>query len=127
MRKEVENWWMQAKKDLEAAEKNLKIGEYYLVAFLCQQAVEKALKALYIQKKRQSPGQTHSLTKLARDCGVQKKYTTFLRHLTSEYFLSRYPDATEDVPYMMYEEEDVKNYINQSKEVLDWVASRIEK
>lgn len=118
---------MQGKKDLEAAEKNLKIGEYYLVAFLCQQAVEKALKALYIHKKRQSPGQTHSLTKLARDCGVHKKYTTFLRHLTSEYFLSRYPDATEDVPYMMYEEEDVRNYLNKSKEILDWVASKIEK
>ena len=50
MRKEVEEWWKQALKDLDSAEKNLNIEEFYLTAFLCQQSVEKALKALYILK-----------------------------------------------------------------------------
>ena len=47
MRKEAENWWKQALKDFEVAGKNLEIDQYYIVAFLCQQAVEKGLKALY--------------------------------------------------------------------------------
>ena len=50
MRKEVEEWWKQALKDLDSTEKNLNIEEFYLTAFLCQQSVEKALKALYILK-----------------------------------------------------------------------------
>jgi len=48
MRKEAERWWQQALRDLQSAEKNLEAEEYYLVAFLCQQAAEKSLKASMI-------------------------------------------------------------------------------
>ena len=39
-------WLAQAEKDLEMAEKLYESEQYYLVAFLCQQSVEKALKNL---------------------------------------------------------------------------------
>ena len=41
MREEINNWLKQARKDLEVAEKNFQIKEYYASAFWCQQAVEK--------------------------------------------------------------------------------------
>ncbi|MEJ8542560.1 HEPN domain-containing protein [Methanothermobacter wolfeii] len=48
----IYNCWEQAEKDFEGDAKNLKINEYYITAFLSQQAAEKrALKALYIHKK----------------------------------------------------------------------------
>jgi len=50
MRKEVEQWWKQAKRDLTTAKNCKNSGDYYACAFFCQQSVEKALKALYIEK-----------------------------------------------------------------------------
>ena len=71
MRKEVEHWWLQAVKDLDSAQKNLDIEEYHLTAFLCHQSVEKALKAVYMHKLKQSPGATHSLIFLGRETGIE--------------------------------------------------------
>jgi len=66
MREEAINWWEQALKDLEIAKKNLDIESFYVSAFLSQQATEKALKALYIHRLRDTPGKTHSLLHLGR-------------------------------------------------------------
>ena len=60
MRKEIENWWLQAEDDFDSAEKNFTIKKYHLVVFLCQQAVEKGLKALYLKLKEQSSGVSFS-------------------------------------------------------------------
>ena len=51
MRKEVKEWWKQAKRDLITAENCKNSKDYYACAFFCQQSVEKSLKALYIAKK----------------------------------------------------------------------------
>ncbi|MFH0875065.1 MAG: HEPN domain-containing protein [archaeon] len=61
MRLETNNWISQAKIDLESAEINFKAERHYLSVFLCHQATEKALKALYIEKNKTSAGTTHSL------------------------------------------------------------------
>jgi len=45
MIKEAENWWKQAKKDLETSKSNLKNKKYYASSFFAQQSVEKAFKA----------------------------------------------------------------------------------
>jgi HEPN domain-containing protein len=124
-RRDVRLWWEQAKHDLETAEHNLAGDRYDAAIFFCQQAVEKALKALTIQKKRHSAGPTHSLITLGRLCGVPKKYSTFLRTLTSEYFLSRYPDAAGEVPYTLYDGTEARQYLETSKELLQWVARQL--
>ena len=46
MRKEIALWWEQAQEDLDAGRFNAAGGKLYVAAFLCHQAVEKALKAL---------------------------------------------------------------------------------
>jgi HEPN domain-containing protein len=124
-RRDVRLWWEQARHDLETAEHNLAGDRYDAAIFFCQQAVEKALKALTIQNKRHSAGPTHSLITLGRLCGVPKKYSTFLRTLTSEYFLSRYPDAAGEVPYTLYDGTEARQYLETSKELLQWVARQL--
>ena len=47
---EAENWIKKAEKDLNAAKYNFEGGLFDVASFLCQQAVEKALKALYVKK-----------------------------------------------------------------------------
>jgi HEPN domain-containing protein len=127
IRRDVRLWWEQAKHDLDTAEHNLAGARYDASIFFCQQAVEKALKALTIHRKRQSPGPTHSLITLGRLCGVPKRFSTFLRTLTSEYFLSRYPDAAGEVPYTLYDGTEAREYLNISKELFRWAAKQLPK
>lgn len=53
MIKEVENWLRQAKADLNTANNSFKSGDYYACAFWCQQSVEKALKALLLERNKE--------------------------------------------------------------------------
>ena len=52
MRPEVERWFLQSKEELSAAKISFNAGKWFAVAFWCQQAAEKALKALFILKKK---------------------------------------------------------------------------
>lgn len=126
-RRDVRLWWEQAKHDLETAEHNRTGARYDAAVFYCQQAVEKALKALTIHARRLPPEPTHSLVTLGRLSGVPKKFSTFLRTLTSEYFLSRYPDAAGEAPYMLYDGSEVRDYLNTAQELLQWVARQLPK
>lgn len=125
MRPEAENWWKQARKDLEAAHKNLGIEEYYLVAFLCQQAVEKGLKALYIVKRRQAPPQHHSLIFLGEEVKLPKMFYSFLRTINKEFVVSRYPDAAYGVPYELYDKTMVVTTLEKTEEVFTWIKSQL--
>ncbi|MFB6246321.1 MAG: HEPN domain-containing protein [Candidatus Pacearchaeota archaeon] len=127
MREESKIFLEQSKKDIEAAKKNIKIKEYYVSAFLCQQSAEKALKALYIEKRAESPGQTHSLIYLAKETKVPKKYFQILSDLTPEFITTRYPDAAGETPYKLYHKDKVEKYINELEELLKWIENQVKK
>ncbi|MBM3308991.1 MAG: HEPN domain-containing protein [Candidatus Altiarchaeales archaeon] len=125
MRPEIERWLLQAREELDTARVSLNAGKWFASAFWSQQAAEKALKALYILEKKKSPGPTHSLTYLGRELNVPREYYGLLRDLTKEYYMSRYPDASEDVPYKMYTQEDAQSYIETCEKLLKWSESKI--
>ena len=127
MRPEAERWFLQSEEELETAKVSFKGGKWFAVSFWCQQAAEKSLKALFIVKKKESPGTTHSLTFLGRELNVPREYSNLLRDLTKEYYLSRYPDASEDVPFKAYVKEDAENYLRQCEKLLQWVKSQLKK
>ncbi len=127
MRENVQHWWEQAQRDLVSADNSLKAGDYYVCVFMCQQAIERGLKAYIMHASRVSPGPVHSLTKLAEAANVPETFRSFLRQLTTEYFLSRYPDAAEDAPYRLYKREDGEEYLNGSRKVLEWLAAQMAK
>ncbi|MGK0232621.1 MAG: HEPN domain-containing protein [Patescibacteria group bacterium] len=124
MREEVTHWWEQSVEDFDSAEKNLKIKKYYLVAFLSQQALEKGMKAVML--KNRMPVQTmHSLPKLAEKIKVPQKFRLFLRGVSSEYYMSRYPDASEDTPFKQYTKVDAQEILGQTKEVMKWLTTQM--
>ena len=125
MREEAHLWWEQAKHDLETADFLLEGERLDAASFYYEQAVEKAIKALYIAKRRETPGPTHSLTKLGRDCDLPPHFLGFLRRLTSEYYVSRYPDASDDLPFEAYSADDVRDTARLSHEVLTWMEQQI--
>jgi HEPN domain-containing protein len=125
MREDIRIWREQSKHDLCAAKFNFDGGYYDVAAFYCHQAVEKGLKALCIHKNKESPGKTHSLLFLGKSCAVPEKYFSFLKRLTPEFVLSRYPDISGELPYLLYEKDWVADYIENAKGVLAWIESQM--
>ena len=61
----VENWLRLAEYDLAAAETMLASGQTLYVVFTCQQAVEKALKAVVTKQTGAHPHRTHDQSFIA--------------------------------------------------------------
>jgi len=55
------DWFRQAQYDFGTAESPLTSERYPPVIFFCHLALEKALKALYVEKFNDNPDKTHSL------------------------------------------------------------------
>lgn len=125
MRKEIQNWWSQAEKDLEKAHW-LYTGKHYDgTALFCQQAVEKAIKALILFTTKNKRVEGHSLVYLGTAAKLPSHFLPGLRRLSPEYFVSRYPDVTEEAPYELYDEQVAGEYLNLAKEVLQWIGPRL--
>jgi len=127
MRPEVQQWRDQANADLESARFNQKGERWYLVVFLCQQAVEKALKAYYLQEHKTGPGNMHSLIFLAKETKIPEKFFRFLRELTPQFVNTRYPDAAYGTPAELYDKSIAGETLKKTEEVMRWLASRIGK
>ncbi len=124
MKPEVERWWKQAQADEESAQSTLATGKYYVAAFLCQQAVEKALKALYIQEKA-SLLKTHSISRLAKELELPPEILTKITLLEPIYQQTRYPDIAENIPSEEFEESDAQEALQTAKEVLEWIKKKL--
>ncbi|MDD1764262.1 MAG: HEPN domain-containing protein, partial [Methanobacteriaceae archaeon] len=95
--------------------------------FMSQQAAEKALKALYIYKIRDSPGKTHSLLRLGKDVGIPSYSYHGLRKLNPDFILTRYPDVADGVPYELYDYEIAQDKLQIAEEVIKWVEKELKK
>ncbi|MFQ6062724.1 MAG: HEPN domain-containing protein [Methanosarcinales archaeon] len=96
-------------------------------AFLCQQSVEKALKALYIHRLKESPGATHSLIFLGRKVSIPEEYFNTLRRLSPDFVITRYPNAAHAIPYELYDEKIANERLELSKKVIEWVKKELKK
>lgn len=121
------DWFEQAKRDLNNADYLLKGGRFEATAFMCQQSLEKGFKALILKIKKDSPGPIHSLVRLGILARAPSKFNGFLRSLSAEYIMSRYPDVAEGVPYKLYSREVVFDYVVKCQEVLKWIHTQMKK
>lgn len=92
MRPEAEPWWRQAQADLETARVTLAAGRDYAASWFAQQAVEKGLKALYIEQQGTLAPRTHDLEYLGREVGAGATAAADLMMLNPAFDLVRYPD-----------------------------------
>ncbi len=125
MGKEIENWWHQAEADFNAAVFNFNGKQYYIAAFLSQQAVEKALKSLMLKEKGELL-KSHSLSRLAKDLNLPRNLLVKLVILEPVYQETRYPDVSEKIPAEEFEEKDASTFLEIAEEVMQWIRKRIE-
>lgn len=120
MKKDTEKWLNKAKEDLLDAEFNIKGGHESLGIFMLQQALEKALKALHIEKFGKYEF-THNLVRLSSKFNTLDKFQKTLEELTPVYTGFRYPDIFEE------EIEDPEGKLSSTKEILEWIEKQLTK
>jgi HEPN domain-containing protein len=65
--KKHEIWFNIAEEDLQAAEWSFKGDQFLWAVFMCQQCIEKALKAIYIYKNSKHAPKKHDLLSLSQN------------------------------------------------------------
>jgi len=126
MRDEARDWLKYGAEDLSAAEDMLATGHVSHCLVLCQQAIEKTLKALYVDARDEEPPRIHSLSRLAQLLSLElaDDQRALLADLGNLYFMLRYPG---EVPF---DEGDASTqmaaeYLSRATEMTEWLKQRL--
>ncbi len=125
----TKKWLSRAKYDLYTAKAMLTSRRYLYVAFMCQQSLEKILKAIIVEQNGEAL-RTHNLVRLAELAGVYNgmanEFQVFLADLTPFAIEARYGDYKEKLTEIIDSKMAVK-YLNKTKKVYEWLKKRIKK
>ncbi len=124
MREEIENWWKQAEKDLSAAKNSLNSGDYEWASFQANQSAEKALKSLFLSKKK-AIAPSHNLVSLGKSLELPEELINSLKELNPEYTLARYPDAANAAPFEIYTKKKAKEKITHAEKIIKWIKNHL--
>ena len=127
MRTETEPWWRQAQADLETADVVLQARRFYAVSWFAQQAVEKGLKALYLERWGVLAPRTHDLRHLGHEVSVPKVLETDLTVLNPTFDLTRYPDSDQGTaPVDEVTEEDATKDLAAARRIFQWLDRELD-
>jgi len=123
-----EDWFEQAERDLEGAEWAKQGGFYEWACFMCQQAAEKALKAVLEEMGAEAWG--HSVVALLQSVAPTlsaSEYSAVRRcaqRLDQFYVPARYPNGwQEGSPYEHYTQEDAEEAIDCARRIVRLCAN----
>jgi HEPN domain-containing protein len=121
MKPETERWVEYEQNDLRAAVLALEHDFPNIAIFHCHEAVEKILKAIWVESRDESPERTHNLPYLARELGVDlsEDQREFLRKLYWQLIPSRYPEGAEP------DRETVRWYYEKVEEIFSWLRQML--
>lgn len=124
----IDNWLSLAKYDLATAEDMLKAKRYLYVAFMCQQAIEKILKACYVKEHTSTPPYTHNLLRLVRELSFKDEMSdemvATIEELNSYYIESRYTEDIRELSKLLTETKAV-SVLNLTKRLFEWIKARL--
>ena len=139
-RNEAHRWMRQARKDLEAAGCLLQNAHFAFTCFHCQQAIEKALKALMFAKGRlkKSDLEAHDILTLAyRASGMDpslRAVHTMVAAMHDYYIKTRYPHyphlrglCQNTIPAEEFFHQDAENAISKAEEILQLIEEVLNK
>lgn len=126
--KDINIWLEIAEEDLDSAEYSFQGKKYLWAMVMCQQAIEKILKALYVKKIGKIPEKTHNLVKLCRDTGIIEELSEenieLMEKLLFYYFGTRYPEKREKLKASLVVS-DINNTMSQTKEIYLWLKNKL--
>ena len=91
--------------------------------FFCHLVIEKAIKAHVVKKTKVIPPRSHNLILLSEKANlkIDDSNELFLGILMKYQLQGRYPDYDPIIP----EKEKVQIYLNQTKELLQWLKKKL--
>lgn len=125
MTPKTETWLSLALDDLDFAEEVLKNKKRpHFAAHLCQQAIEKLLKAIVQAKTNSTPLHTHNLKSLCQQANLvlTNDKMEWLLDLTPHYIGARYP---EDLMKLQkkYTQQFCEKLFQETKEFFEWLKT----
>ena len=120
-----QTWLEFASRDLIAARKLLEWGDYLHCAPLCEQAVEKSLKAVIAAKTGHLPPRGHNLRRLLKELdNVPEWVSEKMPDIEAHYFIARYPA---DIDLEFYNEANTRALLEDTEEICRWLSARVSK
>ncbi len=120
----VEYWLEIAEYDLETADAMLKTKRFLYVGFMCHQAVEKTLKAVWQNRSADFPPKTHNLIFIIEKLGIKNRISDHQYQLLSELdplnIESRYPTYKE-LLLKKLDDAYCELLIKRTREFLEWI------
>jgi HEPN domain-containing protein len=122
----AEHWLDVAEYDLETAVAIQNSGRYLYTVFMCQQALEKLLKAIHIQQKGEEAPRTHNLVHLLELLTLPKKpeYLEIMAQLNAYYIKGRYPVYKQKLSQML-DPKSSQDFLTQTQEIFQWLKSQL--
>jgi HEPN domain-containing protein len=127
----IQYWTEIAEYDLTTAEAMLETKRYLYVGFMCYQAIEKILKAVYVQRfPNETPPFTHDLLKLMKlmslydDMSEEQKNT--IRILEPLNIDSRYPRSKFALSSSLNNQRCI-DIIQRTKGLFQWIKQQLSK
>lgn len=106
----------------------LKAKRYLYVAFMCQQAIEKILKACYVKQHKSTPLYTHNLLRLIKELDFKDEMgdemMAAIEELNSYYIESRYTEDIEELSKLLTEAKAI-SVLNSTKELFEWIKAKL--
>ena len=125
LRPETRLWWEQAKRDFRVAKRTHASRDYDVAVFYCEQAVQKALKAVILHRTAQPPPRIHNLVTLGKMVGVAEPMSEFLATLAPQYMRTGYPDAAGDVTTALFDGKISLSFLRGTEKVMTWCRNRL--
>jgi HEPN domain-containing protein len=126
LRDKINYWVDNSDYDLQTAEAMHSSGRYAYTAFMCQQALEKIIKAVYLQDNKQEAPRSHSLVYLVGllKSPAPESHLSLLSELSSYYIEGRYPTYKGKISNLISCERS-KHFLAKTKEAFQWLKSQI--
>jgi HEPN domain-containing protein len=123
----VAHWVERSEYDLDTAKAMLDTGRYLYVGYMCQQAIEKLLKAIIAnQNKENLP--IHNLNRLSDVAEIasllSSDQVTFLAELTPFCVEARYGDFKESLSEII-DREKARIIYQKTREMFQWLYQKI--
>jgi HEPN domain-containing protein len=121
-------WLEQVDEDISAAECMYGGGHWLYVGFMCHQAVEKLLKALWTATREDDVPYVHDHWRLLRGLGLIENLTEeqreFVELIKPLYIAARYPEHKRKVATML-NDEACKSIIENTKNFKLWILQTV--
>ena len=125
-----EKWLENATEDLVTAEVMLNNGRYAYVAFMCEQALEKLAKGIYVYTLGKEAPFTHNINAVLNGIDAITSdaqygdYEILFGRLTSYYIVGRYDVYKQQISQSL-NQEGCEALLNKAKEAFQWLQSQV--